>query len=37
MELDFLRWSAEVGVQESLVAATGAMPQSNAWHKEASL
>lgn len=36
MELDFLQWSAEVGVQQSLVAATGAVPQSNAWHKKAS-
>lgn len=37
MELDFLWWSVEVGVQERLVAARGAVPQRNAWHKEASL
>lgn len=36
MELDFSQWSAEVGVHESLLAATGAVPQSNAWHEEAS-
>lgn len=37
MKLDCLQWSAEVGFQESLVAAIGAVPHSNAWHKEASL
>lgn len=36
MEVDFLQGTAEVGVQESSVAATAAMPQGNAWHKEAS-
>lgn len=34
MKLDFLQRSAEGGVQESLVAAIGAVLHSNAWHKE---